>query len=175
MKRKIEDYENKLVAIFCSSIEEWDKINDLLGKKGLTRDYGDISDPDTAFVDCIHINGKGTASKKHYEQASYTIYSASDFIQEDPKFEAGKWYKNYNPPNYMKCDRIDSNYMYGGEYISNGIYNKHSNSMYSWDLKTQTLVTDLEEIQEFLPEGHADKIKTEIIPEYVEYIDTKYK
>ena len=29
MKRKIEDYENKLVAIFCSSIEEWDKIKSI--------------------------------------------------------------------------------------------------------------------------------------------------
>lgn len=79
-------------------------------------------------------------------------------IVEEPKFEEGRWYKNYNPPNYMKCNKVDSNYMYGVEYISDGVYDKRSssNSSYSWDLKTQTLVTDLSEIQQFLPEGHVD-------------------
>lgn len=182
-KRKIEDYENKLVAIFCSSIEEWDKINDLLGKKGLTRDYGDISDPDNAFVDCIHINGRGTASKKHYEQASYTIYSASDFLQEEPEFEGGKWYKRNEISNskgylmYVKPLEInikDNKQIYKERINGDGEYINLKKTS-SCTFKNFTLLTNLEEIQEFLPEGHADKIKTEIIPEYVEYIDTKYK
>lgn len=160
MKRNIEDYENKLVAIFCSSIEEWDKINDLLGKKGLTRDYGDISDPDNAFVDCIHINGKGTASKKHYEQASYTIYSASDFIQEDPKFEVGKWYKINN--NYTKFLILQNkSEIFGSEHIYNNEHHMSEIKSGTWVFKLSdnpVLLTDLSEIQQYLPPNHPDLI-----------------
>jgi ribosomal protein S8 len=80
--KQIKDYINKQVAIYCSSREEWDKINKLCGYKGLTREYGAISDPDNKFVDCIHINGKGTACKTHYEKESYIVYPASDFLEE---------------------------------------------------------------------------------------------
>lgn len=236
MKRKIEDYKNKLVAIFCSSIEEWNKINDLLGKKGLTRDYGDISAPDNTFVDCIHINGIGTASKKYYEQLIYVIYPASDFLEDDilkkckklyfpgtkfmtmatipkleiikgivrwsslgnwivddndfviyekysnkfaeiveSKFEIGKWYKYNNKDNhYYKPSesKIIGSCVQTSEQIHTGVYKNTTNT---WSSKDETKLADLSEIQEFLPEGHADKIKTEVIPEYVEYIDTKYK
>lgn len=81
-KRKIKDYIGQKIAIYCSSKEEWDKIDNLFGKKGLTRNYGDVSDLDNTFVNCIHINGMGTASKKYYEKENYSIYPASDFLEE---------------------------------------------------------------------------------------------
>lgn len=83
MKRKIEDYKKQKIAIYCSSKEEWDKIDNLFGKKGLTRDYGDINNPDNMFVDCIHINRMGTASKECYEQKGYIVYPASDFLETE--------------------------------------------------------------------------------------------
>lgn len=83
MKRKIEDYKKQKIAIYCSSKEEWDKIDNLFGKKGLTRDYGDINNPDNMFVDCIHINRMGTASKEWYEQKGYIVYPASDFLETE--------------------------------------------------------------------------------------------
>lgn len=162
MKRKIEDYENKLVAIFCSSIEEWDKINDLLGKKGLTRDYGDISDPDNVFVDCIHINGKGTASKKYYEQKSYIIYSASDFLEKESKFEAGKWYyvELGVHKHYLKFNKVDKYkaFLDVKGFIEDLKRWSHGISIDIENVTFYRLLTDLSEIQEFLPDNHPDKI-----------------
>ena len=180
MKRKIEDYKNKFVAIFCSSIEKWNKVNDLLGKKGLTQSYGDINKPDNTFVDCIHINGMGTGSKKYYEQQTYVIYPASDFLEEEFKFEEGKWYKNIGKDDkaYAKCKKFEKNQFYLSDHIGHDKrYRLYTDGSYfsKENYKNAELLTDLSEIQEALPEEHPDKIKTEIIPEYVEYIDTKYK
>lgn len=161
MKRKIKDYINKVdYAVLCSSIEEWDKINDLLGKKGLTRDYGDISDPDNVFVDCIHINGKGTASKKYYEQKSYIIYSASDFLEEEFKFEVGKWYKINN--NYTKFLILQNkSEIFGSEHIYNNEHHMSEIKSGTWVFKLSdnpVLLTDLSEIQQYLPPNHPDLI-----------------
>lgn len=71
-----------------------------------------------------------------------------------PKFEINKWYKNYGT-NYMKCKGFDDKYVYGSEYLGkNKIWEKGD---FSWDIKTPQLLTDLSEIQEFLPLNHPDK------------------
>lgn len=164
MKRKIEDYKNKFVAIFCSSIEKWNKVNDLLGKKGLTQSYGDINKPDNTFVDCIHINGMGTGSKKYYEQQTYVIYPASDFLEEEPEFEVGKWYK-YNNHIGKFAGEKDGLFTVS-EYIHNNKFNDVKDYHNKWgkiDDYQKILLEDLSEIQEWLPEGHVDKIKSPIL------------
>lgn len=84
MKRNIKDYEGLKVAIYCSSLKEWDKIKALINsKEKTTREYGDRRAEDNNNpTDHIHINGKGTSTKKLYEENNYTIYSAKDFLEE---------------------------------------------------------------------------------------------
>jgi hypothetical protein len=176
MKRKIEDYKKQKIAIYCSSKEEWDKIDNLFGKKGLTRDYGDMSNPDNMFVDCIHINRMGTASKEWYEQKGYIVYPASDFLKENPQFDEGKWYKNIGKDDkaYAKCKKFEKNCFYLSDHISKDKqYRLYTDGSYFSEKNYQNaeLLTDLSEIQQYLPEGHVDKIKS--IPEYVEYINEK--
>ena len=88
-------------------------------------------------------------------------------IVKEPTFEVGKWYK-YSPwylkldyvndsNVFVACETIDCNGRYGnrdGEYFTCGEANH-----------TKTLLTDLSEIQQYLPDGHVDKVQA--IPEYV--------
>lgn len=164
MKRKIEDYKKQKIAIYCSSKEEWDKVNDFLGKKGLTRTYGAISESDNMFVDCIHINGKGTANEFWYKKEGYTIYPASDFLEEEPKFDEGKWYKNIGKDDkaYAKCKKFEKNCFYLSDHISKDKqYRLYTDGSYFSEKNYQNaeLLTDLSEIQQYLPEGHPDKVK----------------
>lgn len=86
---------------------------------------------------------------------------------KQPKFEVGKWYKiklyensyfkfeglgNYGSYNTIHCvDRI-----WKGNYVSsNTISNSEAEN-------SSVLLTDLSEIQSFLPEGHIDKIVKEL-------------
>lgn len=163
MKRKIEDYKEQKIAIYCSSKEEWDKIDNLFGKKGLTRDYGDMSNPDNMFVDCIHINRMGTASKEWYEQKGYIVYPASDFLKENPQFDEGKWYKNIGKDDkaYAKCKKFEKNCFYLSDHISKDKqYRLYTDDSYFSEKNYQNaeLLTDLSEIQQYLPDGHSDKI-----------------
>ena len=82
-KRKIEDYKDQKVAIHCSTKEEWDKIVDLFDsptvKKHYWEDVVNLGKSDT-----INIDGCGWSPKKYYEDEGYTIYPASDFLEEKP-------------------------------------------------------------------------------------------
>lgn len=83
-------------------------------------------------------------------------------------FEVGKWYKklsgNYNC--YGKCcGEISGNRLPSKEYIDNtGSY--HSNGTYFAHFDKAELLTDLSEIQQYLPEDHPDKIKVTSKKEY---------
>ena len=87
------------------------------------------------------------------------------------KFEVGKWYK-YN--NYIGKFAGEKDGLFTvSEYIHNNKFNDVKDYHNKWgkiDDYQKILLEDLSEIQEWLPDGHVDKIKTEIIPEYVECI-----
>jgi len=96
-------------------------------------------------------------------------------IVEETRFKIGKWYKytreDIIQPIYAKYSSKQSvsNRFYYDEFISvNGYEKGHDWSVLS---VKPVLLTDLSEIQQYLPEGHVDKIKS--IPEYVEYINEK--
>lgn len=228
--KDIKKYEKKSdVAIYCSSLEEWNAIKALRPDLQTTKEYGFIRE-DGKPTDCIYINGKGTASKNLYEQGNYTIYPASDFLEDDileqckkkypigtkykcafyndneevktdfktydkgttitdgsggyvcykgnfaeiieePKFEVGKWYKySYKNNHYFKPleSKIIGKCVKTSEEIHTGIYKNTTNRWFS--IKNETKLADLSEIQNILPEGHVDKIKSNTFPEYVEYI-----
>ena len=91
------------------------------------------------------------------------------------KFEVGKWYKTES--YYIKYSHTKSvkgiNRFYNeihGEVISGTKYIKKdylANTAMEDNLK---LVTNLSEIQQYLPDGHVDK---EIVNEYMEIIEGK--
>jgi len=78
-----------------------------------------------------------------------------------PKFEIGKWYKNlgFNKTHIGKYSGwYNSKTISVSEYIYNGnIYGPSLN--FTSDYEKAELLTDLSEIQAYLPDGHADKIK----------------
>lgn len=87
------------------------------------------------------------------------------------KFEEGKWYK-YD--NYIGKFAGEKDGLFTvSEYIHNNKFNDVKDYHNKWgkiDDYQKILLEDLSEIQEWLPDGHVDKIKIEVIPEYVECI-----
>lgn len=88
-----------------------------------------------------------------------------------PQFEAGKWYTYSNAyikikSNIIKKDRVNGEVIEEDEYLEDSYW---SNEQF---IKNAVLLTDLSEIQEFLPDGHIDKIitkKDELIPKTIYY------
>jgi len=76
-------------------------------------------------------------------------------IKTVQSFEVGKWYKKDG--YYLKPKEIiDTNSQWNTEYISpEGEY--HANNSGTDDLSTWELLTDLTEIQQYLPDEHPDK------------------
>jgi hypothetical protein len=95
MKRNINDYigigEN--VAIECKTEEEWQKILEL-GNEGDKRNYFELS-----ANKCIDVNDITSywsiSSKKNIIEKGYTIYPASDFLEEENEntFQKGMFKK----------------------------------------------------------------------------------
>ena len=83
------------------------------------------------------------------------------------KFEVGKWYKYAAHTTnvwYIKYQKTDSNGIFiASEYIDNKrIYKNNLNNFTCGKADSKkVLLTDLSEIQQYLPEGHPDKIVTE--------------
>lgn len=78
------------------------------------------------------------------------------------KFEVGKWYtdKAWVPRSFCKATESKSgfsNRIYYSEFIRNG---EHIVKSDWWCCDEHITLASLEEIQEYLPEGHPDKIKT---------------
>lgn len=174
MKRKIEDYINKGdYAVLCSSIEEWNAIVDLINKNHVSTTTQPYSKTRANVLNLQNLGVTiGTGTLKSFP--SYIIYSASDFLEEEFKFEEGKWYyiELGVHKHYLKFKKINKNNAFLDKegYIKNLKEWDYGCSINIKEVTFYRLLTDLSEIQEFLPDGHVDKIKTEIIPEYVKLL-----
>jgi hypothetical protein len=117
-------------------------------------------------------NSDGTNNSRYFGYSVHTIdkfeLMPEGFNPDKPTFEVGKWYK-YSPW-YLKLDYVnDSNVFVACETIDcNGRYENRDGEYFTCGEAnhTKTLLTDLTEIQQYLPDGHVDKVKP--IPEYVE-------
>jgi len=99
-----------------------------------------------------------------------TCFTNISFSQKDT-FEVGKWYKLQNCDFcYRKCsekfakDGVVPNMVYS-ESITHKIYSSQPGSCTYKNFYNETrtvLLTDITEIQMFLPDGHVDKIKNGI-------------
>lgn len=166
-KRKVKDYIGQNVAIYCSSKEEWDKIVDLFDSPTVKKHYWKDVVNYLGKSDTINITGRGWSFKEHFIKKQYTIYPASDFLEEEPKFDEGKWYKNIGKDDkvYAKCKKFEKNCFYLSDHISKDKqYRLYTDGSYFSEKNYQNaeLLTDLSEIQEFLPDGHVDKFPKEM-------------
>jgi len=113
---------------------------------------------------CLDESGKTVELDVHYSGVSDRLK-----VELMPKgwslpkfsFEVGKWYKNVGSVNqfYVKFLRMEGSSMYG-ESIDMSSHNQYDKeSMVTQYHDSAILMTDLSEIQKYLPEGHVDKIK----------------
>lgn len=107
------------------------------------------------------LNGEGTLKKA---ELLFEEWNGND-EQAKPKFEVGKWYKAKNDSNlyYIKFKRRDG-YGIHGETMYVGIGAKYkeedfwANNNFEKQALNKGALIDLTEIQQYLPEGHPDKI-----------------
>lgn len=85
-------------------------------------------------------------------------------VKDDVKFEVGKWYK-YSAEyiHHKTYAKYSSNQSVGGRFYYDEIITENSGFKkgHNWSILTckPVLLTDLSEIQQYLPENHPDKIK----------------
>lgn len=97
------------------------------------------------------------------------------------RFEAGRWYKvelNNKFNHFVKFKSVKNNTAYLDDlgYIADLRKWYHGTSIDLTDVTKLELLTDLSEIQKYLPSGHPDKLlkqETTTIPEYVECIKSE--
>ena len=170
-KRKIEDYKDQKVAIHCSTKEEWDKIVDILPSgRSVEKIYWQNS-VNYGKSDTINIEGYGLSPKKHFENTGYTIYPASDFLEEKPfKFNIGDEIKA-KPGGYYVYDpeRFEEQHKILLPSSESGILGKITERTQAQGFNWYRCGHD-----NWRTEEGVELVK-EDIPEYVEYIDTKYK
>jgi len=86
---------------------------------------------------------------------------------ETPKYEVGKWYRLPKTSNYIvKYSKPH----WCNEFIGGKKYNNWGGACNTID----AILVDVSEIQKYLPDGHVDKIKVDVIPEYVECIQDDF-
>lgn len=88
------------------------------------------------------------------------------------KFEAGRWYKNIGKDDrcYAKCLRFENDCFYVNDAIGvDNKYKSYNDSSYfsKNNYQKAQLLTDLSEIQQWLPEGHIDKVPTSLVGRYL--------
>jgi len=157
-KRKVKDYIGKKVAVECSSEKEWELLLKLISSE--RKNYFEESSNKCFSLEKPGVYW-GISSKENIVANGYTIYPASDFLEEEKsfKFEEGKWYKMSKTDNiYRKC--CESGNICKYNEMINEYFEHH---YYSGTSYWTPYLADLSEIQPYLPEGHPDKFKVETL------------
>jgi hypothetical protein len=96
---------------------------------------------------------------EEFEEAKELCPHLFEDAKFKPKFEVGKWYKGWGVGGYAKFKELSSlDHFYFTEKINIGIHHKKTDW---WANHSGIEEASLEEIQEFLPDGHPDKFKTQ--------------
>lgn len=131
-------------------------------------------------VSPYNAKGIGWNSTSHWwllnvQNSSKTLYTLNQLepflLKETLQFEKGKWYcrqDGITKSGALKFDSFEGTSLKYSERISSIFDYKEGINVVHWELK-DIRETSLEEIQQYLPYGHPDKI-IENIPEYVELI-----
>lgn len=161
-------------AVHCKTQEEWDfvlsKFNPLKLDSSHFNRYK--SNSIIIFSEEIDKDYYGAYSNKN-ETIFKEILSFQEWcdlngykMEKEVKFEVGKWYKAYYAEKiyFLKykntIPRNGYNQINYSEFINNGVY-KINDSISNTDLENSfKVLDDLEEIQQYLPDNHPDKIKS---------------
>lgn len=171
---KCSSIKSNKQAVHCTIQEEWDFVTEKLGNNGTNwfkhPDWGN----NKSF--CISCEGKNQSQTlDFYINAGHQILSFQEWcdlngykMKKKVKFEVGKWYKAYYAKKiyFLKykntIPRNGYNQINCSEFINNGVY-KINDSISNTDLENSfKVLDDLEEIQQYLPDDHPDKIKNDI-------------
>lgn len=97
--------------------------------------------------------------KNWFKPSTKEAYEAQS--KPKPKFEIGKWYEfDFSGKYYLKCSNLDSQYFYYDEG-----YSFHYKTIRDYKGQRHSIIdkpvkeVSIEEIQQYLPENHPDKIK----------------
>ena len=152
---KSEPKQSLKQAVHCKTQEEWDFVKVKAGKLNAIK----ISNYCKSSC-CLNLEDKTRATIDYYSGKGYQILSFQEWcdlngykMETEVKFEVGKWYK-YSDAVYLKFNNLEPDYFICSERIVDGIHSiKKSNYRTS-----QISECSIEEIQQYLPDNHPDKI-----------------
>jgi hypothetical protein len=166
--KAIQEECKKRFPIGCTYQDPGDKIARVLRQDYST--YNINGDKHIYANKYIYAHGGGGCLYKNGVYATLVSLPEKKTIKQN--FIVGRWYKYKDW--YIKYKETVGGIFKCSEQINDDRkYNKYDGFFGEAD-HNKVLLEDLSEIQQYLPDGHPDKI-TPSIPEYVEYIDTKYK
>jgi len=148
-------------AVHCQSKEEWDFVSEKINYKFITNFK-------LGYNDTININANCCECKRFYDNSNYNLLSFQEWcdlngykMENKCEFKIGIWYKNSNT-TYAKCYQIIDPGRFQYNYvISSGNY---SESFGTWNKHDNMVEASIEEIQQYLPDGHVDKFNWSIKP-----------
>lgn len=163
---KCSSIKSNKQVVHCTTQEEWNFVTEKLGYKWKELSIWDIHKNNT----CINLTEPGFITVK-VAYKEYQILSFQEWcdlngykMEKKVKFEVGKWYKvvykDTKQEYYLKY--INNKYEFGySEYIltSNGQHSLfHSGN--NLNIMSIPIKVSIEEIQQYLPDDHPDKIKS---------------
>ena len=150
-------------AVHCKTQEEWDFVLTKENKYGLQNNTFSIYKNET----CLAIGGN-YQDFNYFQMGGFQILSFQEWcglngykMKSKCDFIVGNWYK-INDCWYLKYKRkdiVDTNKIYISECIDSTFNHKYDNDfiVYLREQKTWCLAS-IEEIQQYLPDNHPDKI-----------------
>lgn len=151
-------------AVHCTTQEEWDFVQSKFNENGLYASQWNTYKEESCISLFKDDSRGGYTSRNHFKIDRIDIVSFQEWCQQggytmekEVEFEVGKWYR-YDDW-YLKYLKHDDGLFIASEYISSDrIYSKGQSYFGSND-ENKSLCS-IEEIQQYLPEGHPDKIKS---------------
>lgn len=160
----INNKPNKQV-VHCTTQEEWNFVLSKFNPRNVksstwTKNYCYLvtkHSEDNSYEGCT---GDYNSIKNNYQILSFKEWcELNGYEMNKPKFEIGKWYK-INNCWYAKLESFDNKSWNPSCCIN--IYGDFKNNppklSNNWEGTLIELMDNLEEIQQYLPEGHSDKI-----------------
>lgn len=143
MKKNINDYKETKTAIEVNSIEEFDRIKELLGH---TKQKGERCFKENEnYISCY---SDDYCDKQYWINAGFTLYKASDFLEEELEFDTKKLIigEIYYKHNFIFDHVSKINYSRNNTAISiteKAFFNKNA-AMSAYNEKPERLATDEE-------------------------------
>ena len=163
----------KYEVVHCKTQEEWD-----FARVNIQDNVALSSNFDKDRVNCLQLNPiSGSYSRlKFYQDHNSKIYTFQEWcdlngykMEKEVKFEVGKWYKNLSKNSqkntfgkFLNLRNNDKEF-----WMSECIYKGKFTNTQGWlNYSSETVEINIEEIQQYLPEGHPDKIVDKSIKQY---------